>query len=318
MQSDDHYLVWTQAADPRLARMLWRLSAWPRLWLDAGAVCLLLSNMPRSSNTEKGATTLQTAERALAFLESVALAARPPQLRDVSDELKLNITTCYHLFNTLHKAGYLVRDSSGGLRVGTRVAVLYQGLVRHFDIGRDLHPVVNDLSDSTNETAYLTSYSGRGVVVEAVVEAAQAVRVSGLYVGFSGQEHMRASGQAVLAHLPEPERGSVLDRCLDSVPELERKAALEHLDRELPLIRRRGYAVDEQMFQKSVCCIAAPFFGVSGAATGSIAVSVPDTRYGGARKKLAKAVMDAASVVSSILGYQATATPDPTDRHTGA
>ena len=45
--------------------------------------------------------TLQTVERALSFLEYVATAPVPPNVRDVAKALDLNITTSYHLLRTL-------------------------------------------------------------------------------------------------------------------------------------------------------------------------------------------------------------------------
>jgi DNA-binding IclR family transcriptional regulator len=254
------------------------------------------------SDAEKRPTTLQTVERALAFLEAVALAPRPPLLKDVTAQLGLNITTGYHLFNTLRESGYLVRDGDGTLRVGSRAAVPYQGLMRQLDLGRDVQPIVTDLSSTTDETAYLTSRAGDGVVVRAVAEAQQAVRVSGLYIGFSGQEHRRASGKAVLAFLPSGAKRTLLDLCLHDLPPKERAQVLTDLEQELEVVRRRGYALDEQTFQPSVCCIAAPYFGANEEVAGSIALSVPVIRFTRSKAALIPRVVQAAATVSELLG----------------
>jgi DNA-binding IclR family transcriptional regulator len=191
------------------------------------------------SDNEKTPTTLQTVERALAFLETVAQARRPPRLKEVAEALGINVTTSYHLLNTLQMAGYLTRDSDGSLRIGGRTAILYQGLVRNFALGRELTPVIEELSGSTGETAYIAALNREKVIIQAVVEGDQAVRVTGLYVGFSGSEHIRASGKAVLAHLPDEQRNAALRHCMPGASADELKSVTQELHRRPVLWIRR-------------------------------------------------------------------------------
>jgi IclR family transcriptional regulator, acetate operon repressor len=250
------------------------------------------------SDTEKGPTTLQTVERALAFLETVAQAHRPPRLKDVAQALGINVTTSYHLLNTLQMAGYLTRDTDGTLRIGGRTAILYQGLVRNFALGRELMPVVEELSARTGETAYIAALNREKVIIQALVEGNQPVRVTGLYVGFSGSEHIRASGKAVLAHLPDSERDAALKHCLPRASAEELAGVL----RELREVRKLGWALDSGQFQQDVCCVAAPFFRSGGAVTGSVAVSVPEARFSATQEVVTDAVLRSAQRASQIAG----------------
>lgn len=238
-------------------------------------------------------------ERALAFLEAVAQARQPPRLRDVAQTLGINVTSSYHLLNTLQLAGYVTRDSDGSLRIGGRAAILYRGLVRNFELGRELSPVVAELSTVTGETAYIAALNRDKVIIQALVEGDQAVRVTGLYVGFSGSEHIRASGKAVLAQLPDQQRDSMLSRCLPSATPEELAAVLD----ELHQVREQGWALDDGSFQEGACCIAAPFFRSDGLVAGSLAVSVPATRFAAAREHITSAVLNSAQHASQIAGH---------------
>ena len=255
--------------------------------------------MKQLSDNEKAPTTLQTVERALAFLETVAQARRPPRLKEVAQALGINVTTSYHLLHTLQMAGYLTRDTDGTLRIGGRTAILYQGLVRNFALGRELAPVIEELSASTGETAYIAALNREKVIIQAVVEGDQAVRVTGLYVGFSGSEHIRASGKAVLAHLPDEQRNVALRHCMPA----SSADGLESVVQELHRVRELGWAEDDGHFQEGVCCIAAPFFGSGGSVTGSVAVSVPAARFSAARERLTDAVLGAARRASQIASH---------------
>jgi DNA-binding IclR family transcriptional regulator len=261
----------------------------------------------QDSDNDSGRTTLRTVARALTFLEHVALAESPPKVKDIAADLGLNITTCYHLFNTLQDMGYLVRGDDGTVRVGGRVALLYRGLVRHLVFGRDLHPIVAELSEATQETAYLASLNGNGVMIQDVVEGSQAVRVAGLHVGFRGSEHLRASGKAVLAHLKEAEQRSVIDPV---TRDMSKKAQVElrsRLEIELERVRRQGWALDDREFDEGVCCVSAPIFGPDGQIAGSLTVSMPAERFQENRERAVLAVKQAARKASHMIGYFETA-----------
>jgi IclR family transcriptional regulator, acetate operon repressor len=253
--------------------------------------------MKQPSDSEKPPTTLQTVERALAFLEAVAEARRPPRLKEVAQSLGINVTTSYHLLNTLQLAGYLTRASDGTLRIGGRIAILYQGLVRNFALERELMPVVAELSGSTGETAYIATLNRDKVIIQALVEGDQAVRVTGLYVGFSGSEHIRASGKAVLAHLPDQQRNAVLRQCLPDASAGELNSVIQ----ELHDIRELGCAQDDGRFQEGVRCIAAPFFRPDGSVVGSVAVSVPAARFVVAQERIIDAVLRSALQASRLI-----------------
>lgn len=241
-------------------------------------------------------------------METVAQARRPPRLKEVAQALGLNTTTSYHLLNTLLGAGYLTRDGDGSLRIGSRTAILHQGLVRHFVIGRDLMPVVEELSARTGETAYVAALNRQSVVIQALAEGDHAVRATGLYVGFSGSEHIRASGKAVLAHLPAAQRGSILARCMAAATDDQLQAAIDDLEN----VRVQGWALDDGQFQEGVYCIAAPFFGSGGSVAGSVSVSVPATRFPAIRHTLTDAVRDAAAQASNVLGHDPAGAHDST------
>ncbi len=73
--------------------------------------------------------TLQSVARALAVLD--LLGAHPEGLlaKRISRELKLNISTCYHLVNTLLAAGYIERDAETLLiRLGPKITWLTESL----------------------------------------------------------------------------------------------------------------------------------------------------------------------------------------------
>ena len=257
--------------------------------------------MARSSNSDE-VTTLRTVERAISVLDLVATSSEPPRVRGVSQALGLNLSTAYHLVNTLIANGYLARDPNAGLRIGPRIAVLYAALERGTDHIRELRPFVESLAFESGETAYLTRWDGKSVVIAAVAEGRESLRVTGLQVGFSGSEDRRASGRAVLAFLPSQDLEAVTERLFEGLPPAAREARRTHLNTVLADVRAVGYATDVEDYEAGICCVAAPYFDAIGGVVGSVTVSAPTVRVSALRKTVLPRVRAAATEMTCVLG----------------
>jgi len=251
---------------------------------------------------EKG-RSLRTVDRALALLEFVATSPVDPAIKEAARSLGLNLTTCYHLANTLEARGYLVKDGQGRLRIGPRVAVLHQGFVHRLQPAIDFAPVLQRLSQVTEETAYLSTWERNDAVLQAVVEGPHPVRVTGLYVGLRGDSHCRASGKAVLAYLSPAELSEFLRRHRLSKRTPNTVTEVRRLRAQLAEIAGRGYAVDDEEFALGVSCVAAPYFGPDGRVQGALTVSAPATRLPEAKDRFLEAVLQAGEEASRLLGY---------------
>src|SRR5688572_16565426 len=102
------------------------------------------------------ATGLKTVDRALSVLEIVATAPAPLPVRKVATALGHNVSSTYHLVNTLISRGYLAKDGAGELRMGARVGTLYASLTRSSDLARQMRPILDRLAAECEETVYLT------------------------------------------------------------------------------------------------------------------------------------------------------------------
>ncbi|MEA2537779.1 MAG: IclR family transcriptional regulator, acetate operon repressor [Chloroflexota bacterium] len=222
--------------------------------------------------------TLKTVDRALTVLEIVAASPDPLPVRRVATALGHNVSSTYHLVNTLVARGYLAKDRAGELRIGARVGSLYAALSRSSDLARQMRPILERLAVDCGETVYLTHLIIDRVVIEIVIESAQSLRVTGLAVGYSGSEDRRASGKAVMAHLPPDDFELVLEHALLGLSDAERAARRARLDAEIVRIRELGYAVDHEEFEVGVVGLGVPFFDAQGKVVGSVTVTAPTVR----------------------------------------
>lgn len=246
---------------------------------------------------------LGTVRKALSLLEWVARRPTAPTVREAAEDLGLNVTTCYHLVNTLSGTGYLVKGADRRLTLGPQVATLYEALHRNLQASQVCMPVVEDLRDSTGETCYLSTWDDGEVVLQLVVESPQALRVTGMYPGQRGAGYCRASGKAVLAFIAEPERERYI-----AEHELTRLTPNtitdpDALRAELRKIAADGYAVDREEYELGISCVGAPYFDVWRRVCGAITVSVPMYRFPDAQKEISRRVLAAGERASRLLGY---------------
>lgn len=173
--------------------------------------------MAVSNERKSSVPTLQTVSRALSFLEFVSKAKEPVTIKDVASNLDIAMPTAYHLLNTLVERGYIEKHPDLSLRIGFKSAVLYDGYRRGFSSQQQMRACVERLAEASMEAAWISTVVDQSVVLTAYADSPQAVRATGLYVGLNGLEHVRSSGRAVLAFLPEPEKEAMLDRSLLSL-----------------------------------------------------------------------------------------------------
>lgn len=246
---------------------------------------------------------LQTVERALNFLECVAGRESPPTVQDVSSELGLNITTCYHLMRTLIGRGYLERRPDLTLTLGASVGSLFNQYQRSFNVSEKLSAVVTDLARKSKETAFLSTLeTSNRVILKVLVEGSHPLRVSGLYVGMTGSEYTRAAGKAVLAHLDPEQRREMVLKDLTDFSEPQRQDLLATLDREFEVIRNRGWSVDSQESSLGISAIGSPVFDKDGKVYGAVGIVGPTSRMSGSQAEWVQEVLDASHRATVLLG----------------
>lgn len=239
---------------------------------------------------------LKTVDRALDVLEFIA-SAEPTQhvaVKVVADALGLNLSSTYHIVNTLSGRHYLERDSQGNLRLGAKATELGESRRDAFDLVALAEPVLQELSELSGETVYLTELIDSRVIIRFAIESSRSLRVTSLPVGHSGSEDERASGIAVLAHLSNSDARRVIASAYPKLEKSEVDARVAELQEQFAETRKAGYFFESERYDAGVTCLAAPYFNAKGEVMGSISVSAPTIRVSnllqGGQESLRRAV----------------------------
>jgi IclR family acetate operon transcriptional repressor len=220
---------------------------------------------------------IQSVDRALFLLESIAEAGGETTLTDLSQRTGLNISTCHHLLATLVQRGFAAKVAGKRLyALGPRILHLGQAC-RQVDLPRRAQPYLEAVNRATGETVHLSALQGDSILVVAVREARHAVRVESGRVGNVVSPHATSVGKAILAWLPEEEMRRILagglKRCTENTI-TDMATFIENLRR----VRREGYAIDREEVSAGVICIGAAIRDQAGTVIGGISASTPTQR----------------------------------------
>lgn len=228
------------------------------------------------SSTDGG--SIQSVDRALTLLDLLR-AGGPTALKVLAARSGLKVSTCHHLLSTLVKWGYVSRSLEGRDYVlGARVLELAQGFMGQVELPRRAQIVLDKISQVTGETVHLAALQMDFLVTLAKRESRHALRVETGSPGKSDALHATATGKALLAWLPEDEIRRLLS--IHSMPQFTERtitdpnALIEHLR----LVRRTGFAMDDEEFQPGIVCLGASIRNHLGSVVGAISVSAPAVR----------------------------------------
>lgn len=252
----------------------------------------------------KAARLIQSVERALTIMETLALSRGGMSLQTLSAETGLNASTCHHLLVTLAHRGYVSQDRrTKEYALGNKIIELSEARVRQIDIVRLVMPVLARLNEATGEAVHLAAMQGRELVTLARLDTRHAVKVDSAGIGKSGAAHATATGKAILAWLPEDEIRAILAASGMKAYTEDTIRSPDELIGQFALVRRHGYAFDREEFQPGVTCVGTAIRDHSGAVVASLGVSIPTMRaVEGTLDEIKEKVKAAAAEASRELG----------------
>ncbi len=251
---------------------------------------------------------MQPVIRALRAVRTVAAARQGITLQDLSDELRIPVTSAHRLLADLMQEQYVVRSKETRRYFVGPVARELGG--RH-DVGaapRIVHPALARLAAETGETVFITERIGDAVVAVSLVEGRHPLR---LFVR-SGQElplHAAASARVLLSELPERDVRALLERTSITAFAPGTPRSVGEVVALFPAIRARGYDICDDELDRDVWAVAAPVRDGAGRIVAATTLAAPAVRAAGElRERYLELVVEAADRISAGLDEVGSAT----------
>lgn len=225
------------------------------------------------------------------------LAFGPQRPRARVDELALAanvpLSSAYRYIGLLRSMGLVAETGDGAYQLTPRV----MGLASAARLANGLHtllrPVLEDLRETTGESALFLRRAGDHVVCTDLVESSHPVRLS-FTPGHPMPLHAGAGAKLLLATLPREEQAAYLARHDQQIAGAQR----QKLSRELLSLARQGWSISEAEVDDGVWAAAAVVKDV-GVLAGVLTVAGPAFRISSAqRDKILGSVRHAAGEIS--------------------
>jgi IclR family acetate operon transcriptional repressor len=241
----------------------------------------------------------QSLDRATSLLRLVVEAQDSLTHTDLVVETGLPAPTVSRLMRALEDGGLVERDVGGAYRGGELFALYAERFDRVGALVARANPFLEDVAEATGETINLAVPRGDDVVHVAQIDADYVVgAINWLNVEVPG--HCSSLGKVLYAwgavRLP---RGHLEVRTEHTI---RTRAALE---RELAVVRERGYAVTRSELEDGLVAVAAPVRDRSGQVIAAMSVSGPEFRIGDRLDQIAVRLVRHADNLSAALRRRA-------------
>lgn len=201
-------------------------------------------------------------------------------VRAAADALKIAPSTAHSLMSALVAEGFLRRNANATYGLGHELLMLAHKAADRLPLSRIALPHMRTLVARCNEAAFLNVYNADRQEFFAIanVESTQVLR----YVVEMNKwkpVYVSAGGWAIMAHLPKADRDEICARTKLKPLTPFSITDPEELEKQLAVVRERGYALSHSQRIPGAVGLSAPLIGPGGHVLGGIGISLPETRF---------------------------------------
>lgn len=258
--------------------------------------------MPKISGPAQ--TGVQAAILMLRTIEYLSETKRPVGVTALAQALGTTKSRIHRHLQTLMQQGYVAQGAeSEKYEIGPRLLTLARHINDSFNLAGFVSPALQELRDSLGHFAVYSQVEDAGMRVLATVSGTSPIEI-GVKQGSLLPFHASAQGKLALAFGRDEIRQRMLGSKLEKfTPRTIVKATA--LDREMEIIRRRGWAVAPDEVAVGLNALAAPVLDATGSLVGAVGI-VDLTQFIPAEptKDQVKQTLSIAGRVSRMLGYK--------------
>jgi DNA-binding IclR family transcriptional regulator len=237
------------------------------------------------------------------ILEAIQGSSSGLTLKPICDATGIHKSTAHRFLKHLERDGYLIRTETGAYLIGPKFSHFTARASHRATLQAVARPILWEIWKSTGETVNLGVLDQGTVLYVEVIESPHEFRLSSR-VGTRRSLHATALGKALAAFLAEDQKERVLATIQFQPLTSKTIMNLVQFRQELEIIRKQGYAEDNEETTLGARCVSAPILGADHEVVAALSVSGPVTRISPAQvPALAQAVINAARAISLGMGF---------------
>lgn len=257
---------------------------------------------PKSFTDQTDNTIVRSLDRGMLILGALA-EGDGISLSELSERSGQSSATAYRVLTTLQSRDIVEFEEHTQLwYIGAGAFRIGSVFLNRTNILQRSRPVMQNLMRLIGETANLGIERDDWVLFVSQVESSQTIRAF-FPPGTRNPMHASGIGKTLLANFPyERVKKIIAEQGLERFTD-NTITDPDHLFQELDIIKRKGYAVDDEERTEGMRCIAAPIFDAYGEPIAGLSISGPTFRIPqNATREIGNIVSESAREVTKSLG----------------
>lgn len=223
-------------------------------------------------------TKVKSLAKALNVLECFTLQTPELGITEISNRLGLYKSNVHSIVSTFEQRGYLERnDQTNKYRLSFKILELSYVVNSNLGLHKIVMPFMQSLSDEVNETVYFAVPKDGAIIYLDGAYPATSFAMRAM-AGEKAEMYCTSLGKAILAFLPANEAARALSKQSMLRYTSTTITDIETLSKELDVIRRRGYSIDNMEHEFGIRCVGVPIFNHEGVLAGAMSISGPSPR----------------------------------------
>lgn len=242
---------------------------------------------------------LQSVENALSIIdllcEHESLGAA-----EIARYMGLGKSTVFRLLSTLLFKGYVMKDENSKYNLSYKFATIGRIVADRNTLIAQIHPFLTKLTTLSGETSHLVIWhSELEIVFIDKVISSSSIRMDSM-VGLTRIAHTTGTGKVLLANAPQHD----LDNYLAKVPFVKHTSksltSIRQLMSELDLVRKQGFACDDEEAEMGLTCYAVPIKQFD-TVIAAISISGPTDRMVSKKEQLVEILKEISEEINTSL-----------------
>lgn len=260
----------------------------------------------RQKDAKPPANLVQTIERVNQLLEILGDAPHGLSLGELAAKVNLPKGTTHRLISSLAYFDFVQQDPTDRkYKLGFKLAVLGNQLLDQIDLRKEVRPYLLELAQKANEIAHLVVLDNdEALYIDKIQLYREGLHMSSS-LGYRAPLYCTAVGKVLLAGLPAAQADRIIMQ--KGLPARTAHTITEsgQLKSHLNVVRKAGYALDNEEHSEGVRCVAAPIHNIDGEVIAAISVSSPTIRVtlDVAQLSMKNLIIETARKISQQLGY---------------
>lgn len=244
---------------------------------------------------------VQSIERALDIIEVLADYQDGIGVTELAGKLGLNKSTVHRILATLASRGYVNKTDKGLYRLGINLIEVVSCYINNLELQTEARPYVAQTTAELGLTCHLGVLDGDQVVYIEKMDVFSNVR---MYSQIGVRVRSYSLGKCLLSNYSATQVRQIMKDCSFIKFTEKTVGSIDELLADLELVRRRGWAIDDEESERGHRCIGAPIYDYRGDIIAALSASGPVSLLTEDRiEPVAEYVKKQALEISRSMGY---------------